>query len=268
MSSQESASNSVKSYNEHDSALDRPVSRVKTCGDGEEFVIIGGHKYYRHELMQAFGGTMDVGLHPAPVNQIANPSPLGLVAFSITTLVLSLYGLNVKGIEVNNVIISLCIFWAGTMQFLAGIWECVVGNTFACTAMVSYGAFFLSFGVSYVPSFGVMKAYMTQDPTQLGNAIGFYLIGWSIFTFMLFLCTLKSVISLQALFFCIFFTFLFQGIGYMTGKHSLIKVGCGFGLGVTFFGLFNAWAGIANSTNTYFSIPHKWLVDGSAKKKK
>ncbi|RCK66562.1 Ammonia transport outward protein 2 [Candida viswanathii] len=151
--------------------LHQTDQQIRPAGDGEEFVIIGGHKYY------------------------STRSLILPILVSIHTSV-SLYGLNVKGIEVNNVIISLCIFWAGTLQFLAGIWECVVGNTFACTAMVSYGAFFLSFGVSYVPSFGVL------------------LDRWSIFTFMLFLCTLKSVISLQALFVCIFFTFLFQGIGY------------------------------------------------------
>ncbi|EER36252.1 conserved hypothetical protein [Candida tropicalis MYA-3404] len=268
MSSQESETNSIKSYGDNDDdLLNKPVSRIRTCGDGEEFVIFGDVKYYRHEFMQAFGGTMDVGVHRAPVHQVGNPSPLGLLAFSITNLVLSLYGLNVKGIHTTNVIVSLCIFFAGTMQFLAGIWECVVGNTFAFCAMCSYGAFFLSFGAAYIPNFGVMKAYMTQDPTQINNAIGLYLMGWCIFSFMLFLCTLKSVISLSAMFFCITFTFLFQGAGYLADNHTLIKIGCGFGFGVTFFGMFNAWAGMANSTNTYFSIPHRWLVEGGHKSK-
>lgn len=271
MSSQESASNSIKSYNHHgddeSDLLNKPVSRIRTCGDGDEYVILGNTKYYRHELMQAFGGTLDVGLHPAPVHKFGNPAPLGLISFSLTTLVLSLYGLNVKGIETPNVIVSLCVFFAGTMQFLSGIWECIIGNTFAFTAMTSYACFFLSFGAAYIPSFGILEAYLIEDPTQLYNAIGLYLIAWSIFTFMLILCTLKSVVSIWGMFACIFFTFLFQGIGYMTNSHTLIKVGCGFGFGVTGFGMFNAWAGVADSTNSYFAIPHSWLVEGGHKHK-
>lgn len=193
MSSGDSDSNSITSLKDIDGAdtnsLNQPVSRVRTTGDGDEFVIIGNKKYYRHELMQAFGGTFDVGLHPPPKLKIGNPSPLGLCAFSITTLIMSLYGLNVKDIHNSNVVVGMAIFYAGTMQTLAGVWEFFVGNTFATTTMISYGTFFLSYGALYIPSFGIMKAYATVDPTlkELQNAIGFFLIAWAIFSFHAFM---------------------------------------------------------------------------------
>ena len=75
MSSGDSDSNSITSLKDIDGAdtnsLNQPVSRVRTTGDGDEFVIIGNKKYYRHELMQAFGGTFDVGLHPPPKLKLA-----------------------------------------------------------------------------------------------------------------------------------------------------------------------------------------------------
>ncbi|CAX39632.1 acetate transporter, putative [Candida dubliniensis CD36] len=265
MSSGDSDSNSITSLKDIDggdtNSLNQPVSRIKTTGDGDEFVIIGNKKYYRHELMQAFGGTFDVGLHPPPKLQIGNPSPLGLCAFSITTLVMSLYGLNVKDIHNSNVVVGMAIFYAGTMQTLAGIWEFFVGNTFATTTMISYGSFFLSYGALYIPSFGIMKAYATVDPTlkELQNAIGFFLIAWAIFSFFMLLCTMKSVISLFAMFVFIFFTFFLQGIGFLLEHHGLIKAGNAFGILVTATGLFNAWAGVATTTNSYFVIPITWL---------
>ena len=262
MSSSASITSDIKAL-EASSEIEN-VEPYKTCtitGDGNEFVVIGDHKYYRHELMQAFGGTFDVGLHPPPKLKIGNPSPLGLCAFSITTLIMSLYGLNVKEIHNSNVVVGMAIFYAGTMQTLAGVWEFFVGNTFATTTMISYGTFFLSYGALYIPSFGIMKAYATVDPTlkELQNAIGFFLIAWAIFSFFMLLCTMKSVISLFVLFVFIFFTFFLQGIGFLLEHHGLIKAGNVFGILVTAAGLFNAWAGVATSTNSYFVIPITWL---------
>ena len=91
--------------------------------------------------MQAFGGTFDVGLHPPPKLKIGNPSPLGLCAFSITTLIMSLYGLNVK----ISIIVMLLLVWRFLCWHNANISWCLgifVGNTFATTTMISYGTFF------------------------------------------------------------------------------------------------------------------------------
>ncbi|RCK62504.1 Ammonia transport outward protein 2 [Candida viswanathii] len=270
MSSQESDTYSIESLKEVETDgahLQKPVSRVRTCGDGNEFVIIGNEKYYRHELLQAFGGTLDVGLHPPPVHKIANPSPLGLFAFSLTNLVMGLYGMNAKGIQVANAGVALYIFVAGVLLFVAGIWEGVAGNTFAFTGLISYGCFYLSYGANFIPAFGIFNTYDAKAPEQKNNAIGFLLLGWALYSLMMFLATLKSVFSLQGLFFCIFFNLFLEAIGYMANNEALFKTGTCFGFGVSFFGLFNAWAGMADRTNSYFTIPARCLVEGGYKKR-
>ena len=105
-----------------------------------------------------------------------------------------------------------------------------------------------------------MKAYVTVDPTlkELQNAIGFFLIAWAIFSFFMLLCTMKSVISLFVLFVFIFSHF-FTRYWVLLEHHGLIKAGNVFGILVTAAGLFNAWAGVATSTNSYFVIPITWL---------
>ncbi|EMG48956.1 Acetate transporter, putative [Candida maltosa Xu316] len=255
-----SESDSITSYKANSSSDEPPVARIQTAGAGEEFIILGNTKYYRHELMAAFGGTFDVSPHLPPVHKIANPSPLGLCAFSTSTLVLSLIGLNVKGIEVTNITVPFALFVGGMLQILAGTWELVAGNTFAYCAFTSYGAFYLSYGAIFIPSFGIAEAYM-EDPAQLAEAINFFLLGWTLFSFMMLLCTSRSVPSLFIMFVFIFLTFFFQTIGSFIGKHGVYKAGCGIGFGVVVTGLFNAWAGIANPTNSYFAIPEtSWIV--------
>ncbi|KAI5950882.1 mug86 [Candida jiufengensis] len=242
---------SINSKHELDDDSTYPVSKVRTFGDNNEYVILGNKKYLRKDLLESFGGTMDVGLHKP--REFGNATCIGLVSFSISNLVLSLYGLNTRGIHTPNVIVSLCIFYAGLLQILASIWDFFRGNTFSYVAFGSYGAFFLSFGAIQIESFGIVKAYMTEDPTQLENAIGIYLIGWALVSFMLLMCTLKSVVSLVAMFFFIFMTFLLQGIGYLIAMPVVIKAGAGVGIAVSVCGLYNAYAGMANKTNSYFS---------------
>ncbi|KAL6452470.1 ATO2 Ammonia transport outward protein 2 [Candida maltosa Xu316] len=210
--------------------------------------------------MAAFGGTFDASPHLPPVHKIGNAATIGLCAFSASTLVLSLTGLNVKGIEVTNIAVPFALFVGGMLQTLSGIWEFVAGNTFACCALTSFGAFYLSYGAIFIPSFGIAEAY-SEDPAQLAEAMNFFLLGWTFFSFMMVLCTSKSVPSLFILFLFIFLSFFFQTIGSFIGVHAVYKVGCGFGFGIVVSGLFNAWAGIANPTNSYFAIPEtSWIV--------
>ena len=88
------------------------------------------------------------------------------------------------------IIVMLLLVWRFLCWHNANISWCLgifVGNTFATTTMISYGTF-LSYGALYIPSFGIMKAYVTVDPTlkELQNAIGFFLIAWAIFSFSCF----------------------------------------------------------------------------------
>jgi len=227
------------------------VSKVKTVGDGGEFIVIGNHKYYRHELMLAFGGTLNPGLAPPPVHQFANPSPLGLAAFGTTTLVLSLFNAQAMGITIPNVVVGLAAVYGGGVQFLAGVWELVIGNTFGGTALTSFGAFWLSYAAILIPSFGIAAAY--DGTEELENAIGFFLLGWAIFTFMLTLCTFKSTAAFCALFSFLTLTFILLAGGAFSGKVGVTRAGGVVGVITGLLGLYNAFAGVANKTNSYIT---------------
>lgn len=241
-------------------------SKVKLCGDGEEFIIIGNKKYYRHELMTAFGGTLNPDRYaPYPVHQFGNAAALGLAAFGLTTLVLGLYYTGAMGIAVPNVVVGLALFDAGIMDFLTGIWELIIGNTFAGTVLTSYGSFWLAFSTLFIESFGIIDAY-ADEPEQLANATGLFLIGWFIFTMLMTLMAVKSTVMFLSLFIGLDFTFLLLAIANFTGNAAVSKAGGVFAIIAAVSGWWCAFAGTANKQNSYFTAnPIQLPVFGSNK---
>lgn len=242
---------SISSNTSKDLTLeDLPLGKVQLSGSSNEFIIFGKKKYYKHELMKAFGGDLNPGLAPPPLYGFANPVPLGLSAFSFTTFVLSMYNANVKGVHVPNVFIGPACFYGGAIQLLAGIWDLILGNTFGATALCSYGGFWLSFLTLNIKSFGIVDAYEGY-PDQFRNATGFFLLGWCLFTFMLVLCTTKSTVAFFSLFFSLFLTFLLLSIGEFIDNANVIRGGGAMGIITAFIGWYNAFVGAATRQNSY-----------------
>lgn len=235
------------SSNENDTGF----GKIHTTGDNEEYVVIGNKKYLKHELMQAFGGSLNPGLSLPPTHNFANPGPLGLCAFALTTFVLSMYNARAMGVTTPNVVVGLTAFYGGLVQLLAGVWEIMVGNTFGGTALTSYGGFWLSYMAINIESFGIAAAY-GDDTEQFHNAVGFFLLGWAIFTFMLTLCTMKSTVAFCGLFSFLTMTFILLAAGDFSGRVGVTRAGGVFGIITAFFGFYNAFAGVANSSNSYF----------------
>lgn len=232
-----------------------PVLKVELCGDNNQYIIIGGKKYHREDLNRAFGGTFQVERYaPPPKHEFANPSPLGLAAFGITTLVLGLYYAGAKSISVPAVITGMAAFFASSGLFLAGVWEMVLGNTFASTTFCSFGAFWWAFMTLSVPSFGIGAAYKGEEE-QLENAIGFFLLGWVIFIFILVMCTLKSTWVFFGTFFLLWITFILLSAAQMSGKHGVHVAGGVMAVITALFSLYLCFAGIANKGNSYI-VPH------------
>ena len=256
MSSGDSDSNSITSLKDIDGAdtnsLNQPVSRVRTTGDGDEFVIIGNKKYYRHELMTAFLGTFNPGYAPYPKHEFGNASALGLASFALSAFVLGLYYAGAKGISTPNVIVSLAVFYGGLAEFLAGVWEFFNGNTFAFTVFCSYGSFWITFGCMNVPSFGILSAY--EDPVMLGNALGFFLIAWGIFTFLMLLLTFKATVVFVLLFATLDVGFFTLAAANMTGNATCTQVGGIFVVISSICGWYGMISGMADKFNSYFTV--------------
>ncbi|MCJ1391041.1 hypothetical protein MMC18_003902 [Xylographa bjoerkii] len=230
-------------------------------------------------LLPAFGGEFQPGTYKGVEGRkFANPAPLGLSAFALTTFVLSLINMGTRNVAEPNVVVAIAFGYGGLIQLLAGMWEMAVGNTFGATALSSYGGFWIAFGIILTPGGFEIAASIeaAQGASAFYDSFGFFLMGWFIFTTLLLIATLRSTVA----FFCLFFTldmaFLLLGIGYLqrdaTGSPNppIIKAGGFFGLLAAFLAWYNAMAGILDTSNSFFIVPvahFPWSVTGSDRRK-
>lgn len=125
-------------------------------------------------------------------DSIANPAPLGLCAFGMTTVLLNIH--NAGFTELSSMILAMGIFYGGTAQVIAGVIEAKKNNTFGLTAFTSYGFFWLSLvALIVMPKLGWM------EPASNGSMVA-YLSMWGLFTFCLFFGTLRLNRALQFVF--------------------------------------------------------------------
>ncbi|APA06978.1 hypothetical protein SS1G_04344 [Sclerotinia sclerotiorum 1980 UF-70] len=224
----------------------------------------------------AFGGEFQPGLYkPTTERKFANPAPLGLSAFALTTFVLSLVNVGTAGVSSPNIVISLAFGYGGLVQLLAGMWEMAVGNTFGATALSSFGGFWISLAILLTPGgFEIASSYSDYDFNQ---AFGFFLMGWFIFTTILLVCTLRSTVAFFLLFFFLDLAFLMLGVGHLRCNAAgaplsgAIKAGGYFGLFAAFMAWYNALAGLADDSNSFFVIPvahFPWSVKGRERRLK
>jgi len=176
---------------------------------------------YQPTVLPASGADFDPEPHKRLFRQFANPAPLGLCGFALTTFVLSLVNIQARSVTVPNIVIGLAFAYGGLAQFMAGMWEFACGNTFGALAFTSYGAFWISFAAIFVPWFNIATAAgYGNDPDQFVAALGHYLLCWSIFTWFLCIGTLRSSIAFFGLFFFLALAFLMLAIGYYKGDNQ------------------------------------------------
>jgi uncharacterized protein len=145
----------------------------------------------------------------------ANPAPLGLFGFGMTTVLLNIH--NAGFYEMNSMILAMGIFYGGIAQVIAGIFESKKNNTFGMTAFISYGFFWLTLvALIYMSKWGWIAA-TTQD------ALATYLMVWGIFTGLLFIGTLKLTRALQFVFATLTLLFFLLALGNYTDNEAILK---------------------------------------------
>jgi succinate-acetate transporter protein len=190
-----------------------------------------------------------------PFRPLGNPAPLGLSAFAATTFVLSLINLSTRNVTTPNIVLGMAFFYGGLCQLLAGMWEFATGNTFGATALSSYGGFWLSYAVILTPGFNVTGAYAAQpDKKMVENAIGFYLMAWFIFTFIMLVCTLRTTVAFVFLFLTLDLAFLFLALHVLLDMPVLQKAGGVFGLLAAFIAWYCALANLLTKENSFFLV--------------
>jgi uncharacterized protein len=173
---------------------------------------------------------------------VADPGPLGLAAFALTTFVLSMFNSGLMSDKGEPIVFGLAFAYGGLAQLLAGMWEFRTGNTFGATAFGSYGAFWLSFFV-YVTFFADKV-----PAADAGHAVGLYLIAWGIFTTYMFIASLRTTAAIALVFALLAVTFLLLGIGDAGGNESITKLGGYVGLATAAAAWYASFAVVTNST--------------------
>ncbi|PPQ92759.1 hypothetical protein CVT25_003868 [Psilocybe cyanescens] len=170
-------------------------------------------------------GALPKGSQPRPMrpSRIANAGPAGIFSFASTTFILSMFNVNARGIHTPNIVVGMAAFTGGLLQFIAGMWEFPRGNVFGATAFASYGCFWMSYALIFIPGSGILSAY--SSPQELGNAIGIYLITWMMVTLLFIIPVVRRNVSFVVLLSILALAFALLAAGSFTGMANITKAG-------------------------------------------
>jgi len=177
----------------------------------------------------------------------SNPVPLGLMGFGMTTVLLNLH--NAGLFTLGSMVLAVGIFYGGIAQIIAGILEFKNGNTFGMTAFISYGVFWLSL------VFIIIMPFMGLAEAASSVSMGYYMLMWGLFTFLMFFGTLKKNRALQFVFGSLVILFLLLAAGEFTGI-ALIKTIAGYeGVVCGFSAIYLAMAEVINESQKKTILP-------------
>lgn len=188
-----------------------------------------------------------------PAEAIADPAPLGLAAFALTTFVLSFFNADLVNKGGEPVVLGLALAYGGLAQLLAGMWEFKNNNTFGATAFSSFGAFWISLFV--------FDEFLADSvpAANLGDAIGLYLIGWGIFTAYMFIASLRVSAAVALVFALLAPTFIALGIGNAADNDTIIQIGGWLGIATAIAAWYASFASVTNKTFGRVILPVKEL---------
>lgn len=171
----------------------------------------------------------------------ADPGPLGMAAFALTTFVLSVFNAGLLGADLQPVVLPLALFYGGLTQVLAGMWAFRTGNTFGALAFTSFGAFWLSYA-----------AYAQFVLDGLGpnadSATALFLLGWTIFSAYMTVAAMRTNVAVLAVFLALTATLVLLTAAGFTGSTALTHAGGWVGLLTAALAWYGSSAVIINLT--------------------
>lgn len=190
----------------------------------------------------------EVSTPPTVGAGFADPGPLGLAAFAMTTFVLSVYNAKLIGTG-EGVVLGLALAYGGFAQLLAGMWEFAKGNTFGALAFSSFGAFWISFWylINHIPA--------DAKGNDLSHGLGLYLLAWTIFTAYMFIASMRTTGAIMAVFAVLTLTFLALSIGDFAESVGWGKFGGWLGIVTALLAWYASFAGVTNSTFKRVVLP-------------
>jgi succinate-acetate transporter protein len=188
---------------------------------------------------------------------IADPGPVGLAAFAMTTFMLSVFNTNIVSSTLAVSVLPLALFYGGAVQLLAGMWEFRNGNTFGALAFSSFGAFWLAYW------YYLDHVAAKLPAADAHKATGVFLLSWAIFTAYMTIASLRTTAAIAAVFAALTITFVLLMIGaFMTGTGAtdLTKAGGWAGLVTAALAWYASFAGVTNATFKRTMLP-TWPLD-------
>ena len=176
---------------------------------------------------------------------IADPIPVGIAGFAMTTFILSCVNAGFFGGTASTpMVLGLAIFYGGLVQLLAGMWAFRRGETFPAVAFCSYGG-------GFWPSYFFLVYFIAPHLAKsvAGDAVGLYLLGWLIFTFYMTIAAVKTNAAVLAVFVTLTATYLLLTLAELgVATSSLLPIGgyVGITCGVTAW--YVAFAHVTNAT--------------------
>lgn len=204
------------------------------------------HETLHIEIPGQAPAAVQVGGPPA----IADPGPLGLAAFALTTFLLSVFNTNLIGDRaLEAVVLPMALFYGGIVQVFAGMWEFRKNNTFGAVAFSSYGTFWLGFA-------GYVKFVASGLPTAHAHqATGLFLLAWTIFTAYMLIASIRTSGVIAATFLFLLATFAVLTIGALGQYATITKVGGWLGIITAALAWYASAAAVTNQTWGYTVLP-------------
>jgi succinate-acetate transporter protein len=199
---------------------------------------------------------------PAPVSSIADPAPLGLAAFALTTVLLSAKNAGWMTHATGSAWLGFAFAYGGLAQFAAGMWEFRRGNTFGATAFGTYGTFWIGLAlwvelVANPAVAAIAKAPSTAAATvaSLNHDLGWITLAFAIVTFYLMVLTTQVNLVIFLVFLGLDVTLIILAIGNFDSSAGAVKVGGYLGLVTALLAFYGSAAGVAAGMGGKLQFP-------------
>jgi succinate-acetate transporter protein len=188
-------------------------------------------------------------LEAGPARFIAEPAALGLAAFALSTMALSFINVGILPDDDLPVVLGLALAYGGLVQLLAGMWAFVKNDTFAAVALSSYGGFWISF-------WALNQFFLPKIPTDhQAGALALYLFCWAVFSFYMWIVSLRVNLAVMAVFLTLWPTYVLLGLGKALDSSLLFGIGGAFGIATAACAWYASFALTANMTTRRDWLP-------------
>ncbi|HUN31457.1 MAG TPA: acetate uptake transporter [Trebonia sp.] len=197
--------------------------------------------------------TVEPAVQPAvaPSSGIADPAPLGLAAFALTTFLLSAKNAGWMGSATGDAWLGYAFAYGGFCQLLAGMWEFRNRNVFGATAFSTYGGFWIGLGLWAL----LVAPAKTNTASMLGHDLGWILLAFAIFNLYMLVMSTQLNIAVFGVFLTLEITEIVLFIGNFDGNNSIVKVGGVIGVITAVVAWYTSFAGVANGIGGKIKLP-------------